>query len=196
MAKKDANDILFGSAAPAMSFANPGDKIRFKVVSQTSQHRRQVNYDSKADSYSQGDLLYWNDGKPTTVESDAPVLNPVLTVRSTFTKWEGVTNTGRVYGDDDGLRRIFLQGPRALNAIRAAFKDAGIRGKIEPGQYGEITFTKLGKPANKQAKPPKEWAAQWWTADSPPAWASEINAGSTSDDSGDGQPEDDDNPFN
>lgn len=193
--KPDANALLFGSSAPSVSFENPGDTVKFRVIKQSSQHRRKLEFDAKTGQFSQGDLMYWNDGSPGTVPNDSPVYNPVLEIRTTYTKWEAVRNRAKVYGEDDGVRRLFLSGPRIQNAIRDAFKAAEMRGKILPGQYGEVTFTKLGKPANKQAKPPMEYSAKWYPEDAPPAWAKEINEGPPPEDS-DAPAADDDDPFN
>jgi hypothetical protein len=191
----DANSLLFGSAAAAMSFDTKGTEVRFRLVTHTAQHRREVKYDATADKYVQGDLLYWNDGKVTTTKSAQPALDPVLTVQTTFRKWEGVSNAERAFGEDDGLRRIFIRGRKApgslMDAVKDACKAAGIR-KIDSDQFGSIKYVSDGKKANKNMTAPKVYEAVWYPADKPPTWASELPADTSADDNA---PEEDDNPF-
>ena len=187
----DANDLLFGSAAPAMTFGDTGDSIKFRVISQTSQHRKEVKYDSATRRYVQGEFLYWNDGKVTTEVSDSPALDPVLTVQSTFTNFEGISNAERAFGVDDGIRRIFIRGRKAegsmMDAVKDACKNAGVR-KIVAGQYGEITYTSDGPKATKNMNAPKVYSAVWYTPNNAPEWVTELPAAD--------EPEgDDDSPF-
>lgn len=189
----DANDLLFGSASPAMTFEDPGATIRFRVISQGSQHRREVKFDTTTNRHVQGEHLYWNNGKVTTEESAQPALDPVITVQSTFTAWEGVSNRERAFGKDDGMRRIFVRGRKAegslMDAIKEACRNAGVR-KIEAGQFGEVTFESEGKRAAKSMNPPKIYTAKWYDASNPPAWVSELPALD-----GDDSETDEDNPF-
>jgi len=192
----DANDLLFGTAAPGMSFETVGTTVRFRVISQTSQHRREVKWDSNTNSFKQGELQYWNDGKVTSEVSDRPALDPVLTVQTSFSNWEGVSNRERAFGVDDGIRRIFIRGRKAKNslmdAVRDACKTAGVN-KILPGQFGEIVYTSDGPKANKNMAPPKEYTCSWYTPAKPPAWVSEIPAPDAPEGDFDG---DEDSPFN
>lgn len=188
----DANDLLFGNAVPAVAF-DKGTKVRFRVVDQSSIHRREVKYNADTGRYEQGDFLYWDGKKPVTYETDRKVLDPVITVQTTFNNWEAVSDQTKKIGADDGMRRIVIKGRKAegsiLEAVRKACADAGVR-KIEAGQYGEIECVGEGKPLRKGMNAPKMYAATWYTT--PPAWASEVPAGETTGDDGD----DDDSPFN
>lgn len=187
----DANDLLFGNAIPALAF-DKGTKVRFRVVDQSSIHRREVKYNADTGRYEQGDFMYWDGKKPVTYETGRKVLDPVITVQTTFLNWEAVSDQTKRIGADDGMRRIVIKGRKAegsiLEAVRKACADAGVR-KIEAGQYGEIECTGEGKPLRKGMNPPKIYTATWYTT--PPAWASEVPAGETT-----GDDDDDDSPFN
>lgn len=185
----DANDLLFGNAVPAVSF-DVGTKVRFRVVSQSAIHRREVKFNSDKNRYEQGAALFWDDGKVVNYETDRKVLDPVLTIQTTFTNWEGLSEQAEKVGADDGMRRVILKGrkePKSLmDAVKDACKAAGVR-KILPGHFGEIACDGEGKPARKNMSPPKFYSAVWHTE--PPAWASEL-PGDDTDDAGD-----DDSPF-
>lgn len=188
----DANDLLFGNAIPAVAW-DKGTVVRFRVVDQSSIHRREVKYNTDTGRYEQGDFLYWDGKKPVTYETDRKVLDPVITVQTTFLKWEAVSDQTKKIGADDGMRRIVVKGRKAegsiLEAVRKACQDAGVR-KIEPGQYGEISCTGEGKALRKGMNAPKLYAATWYTT--PPEWADQVPAGDdASTDDGD-----DDSPFN
>lgn len=187
----DANDLLFGNAIPAVSW-DTGTVVRFRVVEQSSIHRREVKYNSDTGRYEQGEFLYWDGKKPVTYETDRKVLDPVITVQTTFLKWESVSDQTKKVGADDGLRRIVIKGRKAegsiMDAVRKACADAGVR-KIEGGQYGEISCTGEGKAVRKSMNAPKLYAATWYTT--PPEWADQVPAGDAA-----GADDEDDDVFN
>lgn len=189
----DANDLLFGNAIPAVAF-DTGTVVRFRVVEQGSIHRREVKYNTDTGRYEQGDFLYWDGKKSVTYETDRKVMDPVLTVQTTFLKWEAVSDQTKKVGADDGMRRIVVKGRKAegslMEAVRAACSDAGVR-KIEAGQYGEIECTGEGTPLRKKMNPPKLYAAKWYLT--PPEWADQVPTGDAADD---GEDDGDDSPFN
>ena len=170
----DANDLLFGNAVPAVSF-DVGTTVRFRVISQGSIHRREVKFDTDANKYEQGSFLYWDGKKPVTYETDRKVLDPVLTVQTTFGKWEHTSDQSKKIGADDGMRRIVAKGRKAdgslKDAVTKACEEAGVR-KIEAGQYGEIKCIGNGKAVNKSMNPPKIYEAKWFTV--APEWADEV----------------------
>jgi len=187
----DANDLLFGNAVPVVSF-DVGTKVRFRVVSQSAIHRREVKFNSDKNRYEQGLAQYWDDGKVVNYETDRKVLDPVITIQTTWSNWEGTSEQAEKVGADDGMRRVILKGrkePKSLmDAVKDACKAAGVR-KILPGHFGEIACDGEGKPARKNMSPPKLYSAVWHTE--PPAWASELPGDDTdTDDAGD-----DDSPF-
>ncbi len=192
----DANDILFGNNAPAMGF-DPGTKIRGRITEQSAVQRRKAEMNSATKQVEQGEPLFWKDGKVTTEKTDRPVMDPVLTIQTSFTAWEGVSSQFAKIGKDDGLRRVFVKGrskanPQSLmDAVITACKEAGVR-KIQPGDFVEIVCTGEGKKANRGMNAPKLYEASYFEADRPPVWAPEIP---TADDgSSESEPEDD-NPF-
>lgn len=188
----DANDLLFGNAIPAVSW-DKGTVVRFRVVDQSSIHRREVKFNNDTNKYEQGDFLYWDGRKPVTYETDRKVLDPVITVQTTFLKWEAVSDQTKKVGADDGMRRIVVKGRKAegsiLDAVRKAFEVAGLR-KIAPGQYGEISCTGEGKALRKGMNAPKLYAATWYAE--APEWADQVPSAEAATDDGD---DGDDSPF-
>ena len=188
----DANDLLFGNAIPAIAW-DKGTEVKFRVIEQGSIHRREVKYNNDTGRYEQGDYLYWDGKKPVTYETDRKVLDPVITIQTTFTKWEAVSDQTKKVGTDDGMRRVVIKGRKAegsiMDAVRKACADAGVR-KIEPGQYGIIRCTGEGKAVRKNMNAPKLYAAEWFLT--PPAWADQVPAGDATAPDDD----DDDSPFN
>lgn len=187
----DANDLLFGNAIPAVAW-DKNTEVKFRVIEQGSIHRREVKYNNDTGRYEQGDYLYWDGKKPVTYETDRKVLDPVITIQTTFTKWEAVSDQTKKVGEDDGMRRVVIKGRKAegsiMDAVRKACADAGVR-KIEPGQYGIIRCTGEGKAVRKNMNAPKLYAAEWFLT--PPEWASQVPAGDAAADD-----DDDDSPFN
>lgn len=190
----DANDILFGNSAPAVSF-DVGTTVRGRITAQTGIQRREVKFDTKTKTHEQGKPLWWKDGKTTTEKTDRPVMDPVLTLQTDFTKWEAVSAQVSRIGKDDGMRRVFVKGrskanPQSLmDAVITACKEAGVR-KISPGDFIEITCVGEGEKANKTMNAPKLYEAKYYTAADAPDWASGLPT-----DSDESEP-DDDNPFN
>lgn len=187
----DANDLLFGNAVPAVSF-DVGTKVRFRITAHGSIHRREVKFNSDKKRYEQGSALYWDEGKVVNYETDRKVLDPVITMQTTWSAWEGVSEQTEKVGPDDGMRRVIVKGRKApkslMDAVKDACKAAGVR-RIEVGQYGEISCDGEGKPERKNMSPPKFYSAVWHTT--PPAWASEVPGA----DGGDESDGDDDSPF-
>lgn len=190
----DANDLLFGNNAPAMGF-DPGTKIRGRITTHGAVQRKKVEMNSATKQVEQGELLFWKDGKITTEKTDRPVMDPVLTIQTGFSNWEGVSPQFAKIGKDDGIRRVFVKGrskanPHSLmDAVIAACKEAGVR-KINPDDFIEITCTGEGKRASRGMNAPKLYEAAYFSADNPPAWASEIPSGESSE-----TDEDEDSPF-
>jgi hypothetical protein len=209
----EGNDLLFGSGAKSMGFETPkviaemikegedvslkASSVRGRVTDFGKNHRRAYQADGK------GAPQYWSaEGKPTADKTDKPVLDPVLTLQTTYRDFEGAP-TRDEDGQDFGLRRIFLKGRKAPNsaqdAIKSACAKAGVRA-IREGDYVELICTKEGKrvgqagrPVNRSVSPPKEFEATYWTAANPPEWAAECDKGlelDIVDDEGD-----DGNPF-
>jgi len=194
----DANDILFGNAAPAMGF-EVGTKIRGRITAQTAVQRREVEFNKATKSVEQGKPLYWTaNNRTTTDKTDRPVMDPVLTIQTAFTNFEGVSSQYKRIGKDDGLRRVFVKGRSKsspgsiMDAVVKACREAG--SKINVGDYIEIVCTGEGEKLGRGVNPPKLYEATYWTAANAPAWASEIPGENA--DEADAPADDDDNPFN
>lgn len=191
----DANDILFGNAAPAVSFS-VGTTVRGRLTGQTAIQRREVKYNKAQKAHEQGKPLYWENGRPSTVPTDRPIMDAVVTLQTDFTKWEAVSAQTAKIGKDDGLRRVFLKGRSKANpgslmdAAVSAAKEAGVR-KVEIGDFMEITCTGEGEKIGS-VNPPKIYEAKYWTADNAPDWASALPGAAMS---GDTDEDPDDNPF-
>ncbi len=195
----DANDILFGNAAPAMGF-DVGTKVRGRITSHTAIQRKEVEPNKATGTIEQGKPLFWtSNGKTTTEKTDRPVMDPVLTVQTAFTNFEGCSPQFKRIGADDGLRRIFVKGRSKANpgsimdAVVAACREAG--SKVNEGDFIELVCTGEGKKANRGMNAPKLYEATYWKADNPPAWASDL-PGDKSADEDEAPVEDEDNPFN
>lgn len=195
------NDLLFGTSAPSAAFdapegKTPGTVVRGRITAFDKSHRREVKFDGT--KHTQGEPLYWNNGKPTTEKSDRPVEEPVLTIQTTFTKWEAVGGEERK-GTDDGLRRVFLKGrskkyPGDLFSVaREAILAAGAR-KVEVGDFVEIECVGQGKPIARGLSGPKMYKVTYWTAANAPSWADEV-ADDADDTEENPLDNDDDDPF-
>ncbi len=176
------DDLVFGNSTPAYSFKH--DKagvIRGRITGKSQSHRRELKYDKRSNSFEQGGLLYWGpDNKPTTEETDRKVLDPVLTLQTTFGKWEGVKPAPE--GSDDGVRRLFVVARSKANpgsvmdAFRAACQAAKVR-KVSVGDFVEVKRVSGAGTVDS----PFVHAATYWTAENPPEWASEVPADSEPD---------------
>lgn len=179
MAKDPFDDLVFGNATPAFSFKSV-NTVRGKITGKSTSHRRDIKFDKKSKTYEQGDLLYWgDDNKPSTIKTDRPVLDPVLTLQTTFKKWEGVPNAPE--GDDDGIRRLFVVARSKANpgSVMDAFKAAcrAAKSKVNIGDYVEMR--RVG--GKGSVDEPFTHAGDYWTAENPPEWASELPAEESSD---------------
>jgi len=190
----DANDVLFGNSAPAVSFS-VGTTVRGRLTGQTAIQRREVKWNAAAKVHEQGKPQYWDNGRPTTKVTDRPIMDAVVTLQTDFAEWEAVSAQTARIGKDDGLRRVFLKGRSKANpgslmdAAVAAAKEAGVR-KVEIGDFMEITCTGEGQKQGS-VNPPKIYEAKYWTADNAPDWAASLPGVL----SGDSDESDKDNPF-
>lgn len=194
MSYDDGNDLLFGNAAPAAAF-DPGVKVRGMVTDFGKNHRRE--FDGK--TRQQGKPLYWQeDATQSTDVTDRPVLDPVMTVQTSFRAWEALPEDRNNLGTDDGLRRLFLSGrskksayfaESTLQAVREAVVAAGAR-KVSPGDYVELECVGIGKPSARGINGAKRFTATYWLASNPPEWAAEVESDEPGED-----PLDDENPF-
>lgn len=176
-----SDDLIFGNLTPAFSFKDVNE-IRGRIVATGKSHRREFDGKTKT----QGDLLYWDGNKTTTTPTtkDRPVYDPVWTLQTDFTAWEGCPNPGED-GDDDGLRRLFItarskQNPGSvMDAIRAACIKAHVR-KNTVGDFVEVKRASGKGNINS----PYVHVAVYYPADAPPEWASKLPEPSEDDEDG------------
>lgn len=163
----DANDILFGKAAPGAKFPNVGDSVTGVILELGARQRNAYDPDKAG---CQGGPLWWQNGKPVELDANVansmalqPVTDAVITIQTEDRDPEDEM--------DDGRRRLFVSARLLADALRQAAKDAKVR-KFEVGGTLTVTHDKMGKPAKKGARAPKSYVATY-TAPDPDAAAPE-----------------------
>lgn len=117
-----ANDVLMGqSSAPAARFQNPGDSVSGTITAVSTYQEREYNRVTRR-----------SDGEPKYFPSGDPIMGVAVTLQT------GMRDPS--VDDDDGARRIYVQGKRLKNAVREAIATAGASG-LENGASLTVTFT-------------------------------------------------------
>lgn len=135
-ATPDVDSIIMGGGGPPSAKFDEGIEVGGRVVS--VQQREERAYDR-----------------------DNPGRGPIKTYPSGDTIWGIVVTVAtnqRTDADDDGLRRIFVEGQRMKGAVREAILGAGAR-TLEIG--GELYVTKTGKESVGQGIEANTWAARF-----------------------------------
>lgn len=126
----DANNILMNATgAPAARFDTPGVIIGGQIVG-----RPQAFQEREFDPKKPGG------GAPKHFPSGDPIMGILIDVSTDI----------RVGPDDDGIRRIYVQGRRMKEAIRNAVTETGAAG-LEAGATLEVVFTHQEDPADRQS---------------------------------------------
>lgn len=136
----DPMDVLMGgSGAPTAKFEQPGTTIGGRIVAPPRSHQER-EYDRN------------NPGKGAlkTFPSGDPIMGITIDVQ---TDQRDPSNP-----DDDGVRRIYVEGKRLKEAVRNAVVASGSP-KLEVGGILQVTFTGLGVAENSTINAPKEWSA-------------------------------------
>lgn len=139
----NANDILMGNGgAPTAKFDTPGRTIGGRIVSEPVAYQER-EYD------------------PRNPGNGAPKFYPqsgdaIMSVRV------DVSTTERDPADpeDDGTRRIYIEGKRLKDAVRDSVRQAKARG-LEVGGTLNVTFTGLGQAEGVGMSPPKLYQATY-----------------------------------
>lgn len=140
----NANDLIMGNTVAAARFDTVGTIVKGTIVNVDTAQQR---------DYKTRDLLFWSpDNKPTTVPSDRPMMQAILTVQ-TEDRDPGIT-------DDDGVRRLYVGGRNIRDAVRDAVIRAG-RKQIEVGGTIAVQYS-AGKGGTED---PKQYVAEY----APPA---------------------------
>lgn len=139
----DANDVLMGggSGAPGAKFPRtaPGTTIGGRIVA-----KPEARQEREFDRNNPGG------GAPKFFPSGDPIMGVVVTVQTDL--------RDPSIEDDDGRRRLFIEGKRLKTAVKDAVIASG--SKLEVGGELYVTFTGLeGDPSDPQAA--KTWAARY-----------------------------------
>lgn len=138
----DANDVLMGGGgAPTAKFEQIGTTIGGRIVAPPRAHQeREYNPTNPG----QGALK--------TFPSGDPIYGLTVDVQTTL---RDPSNA-----EDDGVRRIYVEGKRLKEAVRDAVRSAGGE-KLEVGGELYVSFTGLGEAASATVNPPKLYAARY-----------------------------------
>jgi len=162
----DANSVLMGGGgAPTAKFANPGDSIRGRIIAPPT-----VYQEREYDPNNPGG------GAPKTYPSGDPIMSIYVDLATDL--------RDPSIADDDGTRRLYIEGRYLKGDIRDAVRTAGAPG-LEPGGVLTVTFTHREDEYDKRSR--KFWTAQYVPAGNaalmtaaapaavaqqqPPAWA-------------------------
>ncbi|WP_454729007.1 hypothetical protein [Cellulosimicrobium protaetiae] len=149
----NANDVLMGGGgAPSAKFANPGDSIRGRIVAPPQAYQER---DYVKDKPGGGDLKFYPSGDPIMsvyVDVQTDLHDPSIE-------------------DDDGTRRVYIEGRYLKADVRNAVRAAGASG-LEVGGTLELTFTHREDPEDKRSR--KFWQAKYTPAGNAALMAPEV----------------------
>lgn len=127
---RSVDEILMGGGGPpAAKFDTPGATVGGRIVT-----RPQAYQEREYDPNRPGG------GDPKFFPSGDPIMGINVDVQTSF----------RQDPDDDGVRRLYIQGKRLKNAVRDAVKAADAKG-LEVGGELTVTFTHREDPEDKRS---------------------------------------------
>lgn len=136
----NANDVLMGGGGvPSAKFANPGDSIKGRIVAPPQAYQVR-DYDRN--NPGGGELKFYPSGDPIMavyVDLQTDLRDPSIE-------------------DDDGVRRVYVEGRYIKEDVRNAVRAAGAPG-LEVGATLELTFTHREDPDDKRSR--KFWQASY-----------------------------------
>lgn len=138
-APPSADDVLMGGGRPAAKFTTPGTVVGGKIVSPPKTHQEREFDRNKP---GQGTLKVFPSGDPIygiTVD---------------------VQTKERIDSEDDGVRRIWIEGKRLKEAVRDAVREGGAH-RLEAGGELWVKYTGDGESDGAGMNPPKLWAAKY-----------------------------------
>lgn len=141
MSNPSGNDVLMGSgeSVPSMKFDEPGDTITGRITAPPVPY--QVREFDK-NNPGAGPLKFYPSGDPIM----AVYVDIATDLRDPNLK------------DDDGVRRVYLEGRYVKADVAAAVRTAGAQG-LEVGGVLTLAFTHREDPADKRSR--KFWQAQY-----------------------------------
>jgi hypothetical protein len=133
MSQPSANDVLMGGGgAPSAKFEDPGTTWEGRIVSPPQSHQVRT-YDPKNPG----------GGDPKFYPSGDPIMGITVDIATSV--------RDNTIEDDDGVRRVYLDGRYVKDAVRDAVRTAGASG-LEVGGHLKITFTHREDPADKRSR--------------------------------------------
>lgn len=136
----DANAILMGGGgAPTAKFANPGDTLTGRIVAPPQAYQeREYDKDNPGG------------GAPKTYPSGDPIMAVYVDLATDL--------RDPAIQDDDGTRRLYIEGRYLKADIRDAIRAAGAPG-LEVGGVLTVSFTHREDPEDKRSR--KFWQAKY-----------------------------------
>lgn len=134
---------FFGSAIPSVSFDTVDDEVRGKIISVEIRDQRDMET---------GEVLTWADGR---VKQMAVVL---------------LETHEPANEDDSGYHNLYVRG-FMQNDIRGALRAIHVRGGLENGMWISVKLDSIDPPRRRGMKGARHFAAEVWTADETPEWA-------------------------
>ncbi|MFF2621279.1 hypothetical protein [Oerskovia jenensis] len=139
----NANDVLMGGGGvPSAKFATPGDSIKGRIVAPPQAYQVR-DYDRN--NPGAGELKFYPSGDPIMaiyVDLATDLRDPSIE-------------------DDDGIRRVYVEGRYIKEDVRNAVRAAGAPG-LEVGATLELAFTHREDPEDKRSR--KFWRARYLPA--------------------------------
>ncbi|GAB2457752.1 hypothetical protein [Xylanimonas ulmi] len=136
----NANDVLMGGGGvPSAKFANPGDSISGRITAPPQAYQVR-DYDKN--NPGAGELKFYPSGDPIMaiyVDVQTDLRDPSIE-------------------DDDGTRRVYIEGRYIKEDVRNAVRAAGAPG-LEVGGVLTLAFTHREDPADKRSR--KFWQARY-----------------------------------
>lgn len=136
----NANDVLMGGGGvPSAKFATPGDSIKGRIVAPPQAYQVR-DYDRN--NPGAGELKFYPSGDPIMaiyVDLATDLRDPSIE-------------------DDDGIRRVYVEGRYIKEDVRNAVRTAGAPG-LEVGATLELAFTHREDPEDKRSR--KFWQARY-----------------------------------
>lgn len=136
----NANDVLMGGGGvPAVKFANPGDTVTGRIIAPPQAYQVR-DYDPKNPGA----------GTPKTYPSGDPIMGVYVDIATDL--------RDPSIEDDDGTRRLYIEGRYIKADVAAAVRTAGAPG-LEVGGTLTVSFTHREDPNDTRSR--KYWQAQY-----------------------------------